>query len=169
MKVYVDTWIYVTEKFGNMGFIEVYRGILRYETGIYPTIPNFITYKSPLFPILSPLYPSAAVFSIGIRRDRKKKPGHLHTLAVPAARYVRTQRFHIRIFSAHHMGSCHGLDSQKAPNPPPGGVDYTVAVFQMELVGIGNQSITEAPGFQRHKIVAALTLSNMRMGSLLKI
>ena len=42
MKVYVDTWIYVTEKFGNMGFIEVYRGILRYETGIYPTIPNFI-------------------------------------------------------------------------------------------------------------------------------
>ena len=42
MKVYVDTWIYVTEKFGNMGFIEVYRGILRYETGIYPTIPNFM-------------------------------------------------------------------------------------------------------------------------------
>ena len=39
----------------------------------------------------------------------------------------------------------------------------------MELVGIGNQSITEAPGFQRHQIVAALTLSNMRMGSLLKI
>ena len=25
-----------------MGFIEVYRGILRYETGIYPTIPSFI-------------------------------------------------------------------------------------------------------------------------------
>ena len=24
MKVYVDTWIYVTEKFVNMGFIEVY-------------------------------------------------------------------------------------------------------------------------------------------------
>ena len=42
MKVYVDTWIYATEKFGNMGFIEVYRGILRYETGIYPTIPSFI-------------------------------------------------------------------------------------------------------------------------------
>ena len=34
MKVYVDTWIYVTEKFGKLGFIEVYRGILRYETGI---------------------------------------------------------------------------------------------------------------------------------------
>lgn len=48
MKVYVDTWIYVTEKFGNMGFIEVYRGILRYETGIYPTIPNFIYVHSPL-------------------------------------------------------------------------------------------------------------------------
>ena len=31
MKVYVDTWIYVTEKFENMGFIEVYRGILKYE------------------------------------------------------------------------------------------------------------------------------------------
>ena len=42
MKEYVDTWIYVTEKFRNMGYIEVYRGILRYETGIYPTIPNFI-------------------------------------------------------------------------------------------------------------------------------
>ena len=27
-------WIYVTEKFANMGFVEVYRGILRYETGI---------------------------------------------------------------------------------------------------------------------------------------
>ena len=49
MKVYVDTWIYVTEKFVNMGFIEVYRGILRYETGIYPTIPNFIYFKTPLF------------------------------------------------------------------------------------------------------------------------
>ena len=49
MKVYVDTWIYVTDKFGNMGFIEVYRGILRYETGIYPTIPNFIIRKTPLF------------------------------------------------------------------------------------------------------------------------
>ena len=34
MKVFVDTWIYVTEKFGNMGYIEVYRGILRYKTGI---------------------------------------------------------------------------------------------------------------------------------------
>ena len=42
MKVYIDTWIYVTEKFANMGFVEVYRGILRYETGIYPTIPSFI-------------------------------------------------------------------------------------------------------------------------------
>ena len=31
MKVYVDTWIYVTEKFGKLGYIEVYRGILRYE------------------------------------------------------------------------------------------------------------------------------------------
>ena len=30
------------KKFGNMGYIEVYEGILRYETGIYPTIPNFI-------------------------------------------------------------------------------------------------------------------------------
>lgn len=42
MKVYVDTWIYVTEKYENMGFIELYKGILRYETGILPTIPNFI-------------------------------------------------------------------------------------------------------------------------------
>ena len=30
-----------------MGFIEAYRGILRYETGIYPTIPNFIYFKTP--------------------------------------------------------------------------------------------------------------------------
>lgn len=28
-----------------MGYIEVYRGILRYETGIYPTIPNFIFFQ----------------------------------------------------------------------------------------------------------------------------
>ena len=42
MKVYGDTWFYVTEKFGNMGFIEVYRGVLRYENGIYPTIPSFM-------------------------------------------------------------------------------------------------------------------------------
>ena len=24
MKVYVDTWIYVTEKFGNIGYIDAY-------------------------------------------------------------------------------------------------------------------------------------------------
>ena len=53
MKVYVDTWIYVTEKFGNMGYIEVYRGILRYETGIYPTIPSFIYLQSPLLAVIS--------------------------------------------------------------------------------------------------------------------
>ena len=34
MKIYVDTWIYVTEKYTNMGFIELYKGILRYETGV---------------------------------------------------------------------------------------------------------------------------------------
>ena len=42
MKVYVDTWICITEKFGNMGFIEAYEGILRYGKFRYPTIPNFI-------------------------------------------------------------------------------------------------------------------------------
>ena len=31
MKLHEDTWIYISEKFGNMGFIEVYEGILRYE------------------------------------------------------------------------------------------------------------------------------------------
>ena len=25
-----------------MGFIELYKGILRYETAVYPTMPNFI-------------------------------------------------------------------------------------------------------------------------------
>lgn len=34
MKVYADTWIYVMKKFGNMGYIEFYEGILRYEAGI---------------------------------------------------------------------------------------------------------------------------------------
>ena len=42
MKLHEDTWIYISEKFGKLGYIEVYKGILRYETGIYPTIPNFI-------------------------------------------------------------------------------------------------------------------------------
>jgi len=27
MKLYVSTWIYITEKYENMGFIEVYEGI----------------------------------------------------------------------------------------------------------------------------------------------
>ena len=31
MKLYVDTSIYISEKFGNMGYIEVYKGILTYE------------------------------------------------------------------------------------------------------------------------------------------
>ena len=42
MKVYVDTWIYISEKFGNMRFIKVYEGILTYEKFVYPTIPSFI-------------------------------------------------------------------------------------------------------------------------------
>lgn len=42
MKVYVDAWIYVTEKFVNMGNIELYEGVLRYEKADYPPIPNFI-------------------------------------------------------------------------------------------------------------------------------
>ena len=35
MKVYVDAWIYVTEKFVNMGNIELYEGVLRYEKTDY--------------------------------------------------------------------------------------------------------------------------------------
>ena len=42
MKVYVDAWIYVTEKFVNMGNIELYEGVLRYEKADYPPIPSFI-------------------------------------------------------------------------------------------------------------------------------
>lgn len=47
MKVYVDAWIYVTEKFVNMGNIELYEGVLRYEKADYPPIPNFIYIHSP--------------------------------------------------------------------------------------------------------------------------
>ena len=47
MKVYVDAWIYVTEKFVNMGNIELYEGVLRYEKADYPSIPNFICTHSP--------------------------------------------------------------------------------------------------------------------------
>lgn len=47
MKVYVDAWIYVTEKFVNMGNIELYEGVLRYEKVDYPPIPNFICTHSP--------------------------------------------------------------------------------------------------------------------------
>ena len=63
MKVYVDTWIYVTEKFGKLGYIEVYRGILRYETGIYPTIPNFITCISPFLILLTIILQTGGFFN----------------------------------------------------------------------------------------------------------
>lgn len=43
MKVYVNAWIYVTEKFVNRGNIELYEEILRYEKADYPPIPNFIS------------------------------------------------------------------------------------------------------------------------------
>ena len=43
MKVYVDAWGYVTEKFVNMGNIELCEGILRYKKADYPPIPNFIS------------------------------------------------------------------------------------------------------------------------------
>ena len=45
MKLYVSTWIYITEKYENMGFIEVYEGIQRYEKAVYPTITYFIPDK----------------------------------------------------------------------------------------------------------------------------
>ena len=32
-----------------MGYIKVYLEVLRYKTGINPTIPNFIFFKTPLF------------------------------------------------------------------------------------------------------------------------
>ena len=47
MKVYGDTWLYVAEKFGNVGFIEVYREVLRNENGSFPTIPGFIYIENP--------------------------------------------------------------------------------------------------------------------------
>lgn len=48
MKVYVDAWTYVTEKFVNMGNIELYEGALRYEKADYPPIPSFILRFAPL-------------------------------------------------------------------------------------------------------------------------
>ena len=43
----LDWLIYVTEKFVNMGNIELYEGVLRYEKADYPPIPNFICTHSP--------------------------------------------------------------------------------------------------------------------------
>lgn len=31
MKLHEDTWIYISEKFGKLGYIEAYEEILRYE------------------------------------------------------------------------------------------------------------------------------------------
>ena len=64
MKVYVDAWIYVTEKFVNMGNIELYEGVLRYEKADYPPIAifmfgpikfRFIKIQAGLFQNLIPL------------------------------------------------------------------------------------------------------------------
>ena len=52
MKVYVDAWIYVTEKFVNVGNIELYEEISRYEKADYPPMPNFMAY-SPSFAAFS--------------------------------------------------------------------------------------------------------------------
>lgn len=41
MKVYADAWVYVTERFVNIGNIELYEGILRYKKADYPPIPYF--------------------------------------------------------------------------------------------------------------------------------
>lgn len=49
MKVYVDAWIYVTEKFVNVGNIELYEEISRYEKADYPPIPNFMVLTIPFF------------------------------------------------------------------------------------------------------------------------
>lgn len=75
MKVYVDAWIYVTEKFVNMGNIELYEGVLRYEKADYPPIPNFILQISltEYFDCLS-LYPTSTP---GARAGR----GHAHNFA----------------------------------------------------------------------------------------
>ena len=34
MNIYANTWIYTTKKCVNMGFIELYKGILRYEKAV---------------------------------------------------------------------------------------------------------------------------------------
>ena len=55
MKVYVDAWIYVTEKFVNVGNIELYEEISRYEKADYPPIPNFMltfSFCIRLYPML---------------------------------------------------------------------------------------------------------------------
>ena len=71
-------------------------------------------------------------------------------LLVPFVRYVRTQRITTK---AVYIRSCHCLDSHEAPNPAPGWIGHIVAVFQIVLVGMGNQSIAETPGFQERESI----------------
>ena len=68
------------------------------------------------------------------------------TLVVSAPWYVRTQQI---TAEAVYIRSCHCLDSHKAPNPASGWIGHIVAVFQIVFTCMGNQSIAEAPGFQR--------------------
>ena len=47
MKLHGDAWIYISEKFWNMGIMDKYGAILAYEKFGYLTIPNFIVMCSP--------------------------------------------------------------------------------------------------------------------------
>ena len=64
MKVYVDEWIYVTEKFVNMGNIELYEGVLRYEKTDYPPIPNFIVFSISLKCLDFQGFPESGAFGL---------------------------------------------------------------------------------------------------------
>ena len=78
MKVYVDAWIYVTEKFVNMGNIELYEGVLRYEKADYPPIPNFITDEPLFITKMAPFWGDAITYTAIIsqrRVVRKAKKG----------------------------------------------------------------------------------------------
>ena len=77
MKVYVDAWGYVTEKFVNIGNIELCEGILRYKKADYPPMPSFMR-KFPSLPSkfqIQSVYHTRAQIAMRTRPPAGKSPG----------------------------------------------------------------------------------------------